>query len=156
MTQRCRTVCTEEVRKEEPNESICHREQQSIIWKNLRKDLGLRAYKIQLVQEPSYAPYAQWISGNEDYSWSSQNKLFNNETHFWLNATRTTKLVRLRMKKIYKFLLRRRYIYKKSLSGLLYVLVESLGNISSKIMLTRTLQSIESTMFRDILIFQMK
>ena len=42
--------------EKEPNESIRHRAQQlelcsSTLWKILRKDLGLRAYKIQLVQQ---------------------------------------------------------------------------------------------------------
>ncbi|GFX97536.1 DUF4817 domain-containing protein [Trichonephila clavipes] len=61
--QRRRTVRTEEAFaiversiEEDPNESIRHRAQEldlcpSILWKILRKDLGLRAYKIQLVQE---------------------------------------------------------------------------------------------------------
>ncbi|GFY32327.1 DUF4817 domain-containing protein [Trichonephila clavipes] len=42
--------------EEDPNESIRHRAQEldlcpSTLWKILRKDLSLRAYKIQLVQE---------------------------------------------------------------------------------------------------------
>ncbi|XP_073831485.1 uncharacterized protein [Musca autumnalis] len=70
-----RTVRTEEtiaaveqsVEEDPPNESIRHRAQQlelcpSTLWKILRKDLGLRPYKIQLVQE------------------------LNSEAHFWLNG----------------------------------------------------------------------
>ena len=61
--QRRRTVHTEEAIAtversiaEDPNESIRHRAQEldlcpSTVWKILRKDLGMRAYKIQLVQE---------------------------------------------------------------------------------------------------------
>ncbi|GFW55026.1 DUF4817 domain-containing protein [Trichonephila clavipes] len=61
--QRRRTVRTEEAIatversiEEDPNESINHRAQEldmcpSTLWKILRKDLGLRAYKIKLVQE---------------------------------------------------------------------------------------------------------
>ncbi|XP_073847016.1 uncharacterized protein [Musca autumnalis] len=72
--QRRRTVRTEETIaaveqsvEEIPNESIRHRAQQlelcpSTLWKILRKDLGLRPYKIQLVQE------------------------LNDEAHFWLNG----------------------------------------------------------------------
>ncbi|GFX13199.1 DUF4817 domain-containing protein [Trichonephila clavipes] len=66
--QRRRTVRTEEAIatversiEKDPNESIRHRAQEldlfpSTLWKILRKDLGLRAYKIQLVQElkPNY------------------------------------------------------------------------------------------------------
>ncbi|GFV23371.1 sodium-dependent serotonin transporter [Trichonephila clavipes] len=64
---RRRTVRTEETTinynatversiEEDPNESLRHRAQEldlcpSTLWKILRKDLGLRAYKIQLVQE---------------------------------------------------------------------------------------------------------
>ncbi|GFU34329.1 DUF4817 domain-containing protein [Trichonephila clavipes] len=59
--QRRRTVRTEQAIatversiEEDPNVSIRHRAQDlcpSTLWKILRKDLGLRAYKIQLVQE---------------------------------------------------------------------------------------------------------
>ncbi|GFU39891.1 DUF4817 domain-containing protein [Trichonephila clavipes] len=61
--QRRRTVRTEVAIatversiEEDPNVSIRHRSQElypypSTLWKILRKDLGLRAYKIQLVQE---------------------------------------------------------------------------------------------------------
>ncbi|GFU51827.1 DUF4817 domain-containing protein [Trichonephila clavipes] len=61
--QRRRTVRKEEAVatversiEKDPNESIRHRAQEldlcpSTLWKILRKDLGLRAYKIQLVQE---------------------------------------------------------------------------------------------------------
>ncbi|GFV86992.1 DUF4817 domain-containing protein [Trichonephila clavipes] len=61
--QRGRMVRTEEAIatversiEEDPNESIRHRAQEldlcpSTLWKILLKDLGLRAYKIQLVQE---------------------------------------------------------------------------------------------------------
>ncbi|GFU17712.1 DUF4817 domain-containing protein [Trichonephila clavipes] len=61
--QRRRMVRTEEAIatiersiEEDPNESIRHRAQEldlcpSTLWKILRKDLGLHAYKIQLVQE---------------------------------------------------------------------------------------------------------
>ncbi|XP_016968744.1 uncharacterized protein LOC127012206 isoform X2 [Drosophila biarmipes] len=61
--QRRRTVRTEEAIatversiEEDPNESILHLAQELdlcpfTLWKILRKDLGLRAYKIQLVQE---------------------------------------------------------------------------------------------------------
>ncbi|GFW48757.1 DUF4817 domain-containing protein [Trichonephila clavipes] len=64
--QRRRTVRTEEAIatversiEEDPNESIRHRAQEldlcpSILWKILRKDLGLRAYKIQLVDEAHF------------------------------------------------------------------------------------------------------
>ena len=62
--QRCRTVLTkeedfaavEQIIEKEPNESVRHRGQQlelclSTLWKILRKDLSLRAYKIELVQD---------------------------------------------------------------------------------------------------------
>ncbi|GFX94714.1 DUF4817 domain-containing protein [Trichonephila clavipes] len=71
--QRRRTVRTEEAIatversiEEDPNESIRHRAQEldlcpSTLWKILRKDLGLRAYKIQLVQELDEAHF--WLNG---------------------------------------------------------------------------------------------
>ncbi|GFW66331.1 DUF4817 domain-containing protein [Trichonephila clavipes] len=77
--QRRRTVRTEEAIatvegsiEEDPNESIRHRAQEldlcpSTLWKILRKDLGLRAYKIQLVQE---------LKPNDHQA----------RPHFWLNG----------------------------------------------------------------------
>ncbi|GFX22960.1 transposable element Tc3 transposase [Trichonephila clavipes] len=77
--QRRRTVRTEEAIatversiEEHPNESIRHRAQKldlclSTLWKIFRKDLGLRAYKIQLVQE---------LKPDDHQA----------RTHFWLNG----------------------------------------------------------------------
>lgn len=45
-------VVVEQSIEEEPNRYIRHRAQQlAILWKILRKDLGLGAYKIQIVQD---------------------------------------------------------------------------------------------------------
>ncbi|GFW35195.1 DUF4817 domain-containing protein [Trichonephila clavipes] len=103
--QRRRTVRTEEAIatversiEEDPNESIRHRAQEldlcpSTLWKILRKDLGLRAYKIQLVQElkPNdhqvrrrFVEYAQnEIAVVPDFH---KRILFSDEAHFWLNG----------------------------------------------------------------------
>ncbi|GFY26504.1 transposable element Tc3 transposase [Trichonephila clavipes] len=102
--QRCRTVRTEEVIatvertiEEDPNESICHRAQEldlcpSTLWKILQKDLGLRAYKIQLVQELKPNDHqarriVEWAQ-NEIAVVPDFHKriLFSDEAHFWLNG----------------------------------------------------------------------
>lgn len=103
--QRCRTVRTEEVIaaversvEEDPNQSIRHRAQEldmcpSTLWKILRKDLGLRAYKIQLVQELkphdhlARRRFGEWaqnkIAVDPDFH---KRILFSDEAHFWLNG----------------------------------------------------------------------
>lgn len=103
--QRRRTVRTEEAIaaversvEEDPNQSIRHRAQEldmcpSTLWKILRKDLGLRAYKIQLVQElkphdhlarRSFGEWAQnKIAVDPDFH---KRILFSDEAHFWLNG----------------------------------------------------------------------
>ncbi|GFV30106.1 DUF4817 domain-containing protein [Trichonephila clavipes] len=103
--QRRRTVCTEEAIatversiEEDPNESIRHRAEEldlcpSTLWKILRKDLGLRAYKIQLVQElkpndhQARRRFVEWAQ-NEIAVVSDFHKriLFSDEAHFWLNG----------------------------------------------------------------------
>ncbi|GFT56059.1 DUF4817 domain-containing protein [Trichonephila clavipes] len=110
--QRRRKVCTEEAIatversiEEDPNESIRHRARlwlalsqeldlcPSTLWKILRKDLGLRAYKIQLVQElkPSdhqaRRRFVEWAQ-NEVAVVPDFHKriLFSDEAHFWLNG----------------------------------------------------------------------
>ncbi|GFX33566.1 uncharacterized protein TNCV_1932331 [Trichonephila clavipes] len=103
--QRRRTVRTEEVIatversiEEDPNESIRHRAQEldlcpSTLWKILRKDLGLRAYKIQIVQElkpnvhQASRRFFEWAQ-NEMAVVPDFHKriLFSDEAHFWLNA----------------------------------------------------------------------
>jgi hypothetical protein len=103
--QRRHTVRTEEVIaaversvEEDPNESIRHRAQQlelcpSTLWKILRKDLGLRAYKIQLVQELkphdhyTRRTFGEWAENNIQLDPRFQCKiLFSDEAHFWLNG----------------------------------------------------------------------
>ncbi|GFY13989.1 DUF4817 domain-containing protein [Trichonephila clavipes] len=103
--QRRRTVRTEKAIatversiEEDPNESIRHRAQEldlcpSTLWKILRKDLGLRAYKIQLVQElkpndlQARRRFVEWAQ-NEIAVVPDFHKriLFSNEAHFWLNG----------------------------------------------------------------------
>ncbi|GFU56040.1 DUF4817 domain-containing protein [Trichonephila clavipes] len=102
--QRRRTVRTEAIAtversiKEDPNESIRHRAQEldlgtSTLWKILRKDLGLRAYKIQLVQELKPNDH----QARRRFVECAQNEiavvpdfhkriLFSDEAHFWLNG----------------------------------------------------------------------
>ena len=103
--QRRRTVRTEEVIaavergvEEDPNQSIRHRAQEfnmcpSILWKILRKDLALRAYKIQPVQElkphdhPARRRFDEWaqnkIAVDPDFH---KRILFSDEAHFCLNG----------------------------------------------------------------------
>ncbi|GFX38541.1 DUF4817 domain-containing protein [Trichonephila clavipes] len=103
--QRRRTVRTEEAIAtversidEDPNESIRHRAQEldlcpSTLWKILRKDLGLRAYKIQLVEElkpndhQARRRFVEWAQ-NEIAVVPDFHKriLFSDEAHFWLNG----------------------------------------------------------------------
>ncbi|GFW29476.1 DUF4817 domain-containing protein [Trichonephila clavipes] len=103
--QRRRTVRTEEAIatvergiEEDPNESIRHRAQESdlcpsTLWKILRKYLGLRAYKIQLVQElkpndhQARCRFVEWAQ-NEIAVVPDFHKriLFSDEAHFWLNG----------------------------------------------------------------------
>ncbi|GFX56848.1 DUF4817 domain-containing protein [Trichonephila clavipes] len=84
--------------EEDPNESIRHRAQEldkcpSILWKILRKDLGLRAYQIQLVQElkpndhQERRRFVEWTQ-NEIAVVPDFHKriLFSDEAHFWLNG----------------------------------------------------------------------
>lgn len=83
---------------EDRNESIRHRSQQlglsyGTTWAILRKDLGLKAYKIQLVQElkPADLPlrhrFSQWALEklDEDPLFSTK-ILFSDEAHFWLHG----------------------------------------------------------------------
>ncbi|GFY23060.1 DUF4817 domain-containing protein [Trichonephila clavipes] len=103
--QRCRPVRTEEdiatverSIEEDPNESIRHRAQEldlcpSTLWKILRKDLDLRAYKIQLVQElkpndhQERRGFVEWAQ-NEIAVVPDFHKriLFSDEAHFWFNG----------------------------------------------------------------------
>ena len=97
--QRRRTVRTEKVIaavEEDPNQSIRHRAQEldmcpSTLWKILRKDLGLRAYKIQLVQElkphDHLARFGE-LAQNKIAVYPDFHKriLFSDEAHFWLNG----------------------------------------------------------------------
>lgn len=103
--QRRRTVRTEDAIvaveqsiEEDPNESIRHRAQQlelcpSTLWKILRKDLGLRAYKIQLVQElkpndhRARRTFGEWAQNEMATDPDFHKKiLFSDEAHFWLNG----------------------------------------------------------------------
>lgn len=83
---------------EDREESIRHRSQQlgltyGTTWRILRRDLKLKAYKIQLVQElkpvdlPRRQRFALWAleKCQEDPTFSSQ-ILFSDEAHFWLNG----------------------------------------------------------------------
>ncbi|GFV58620.1 transposable element Tc3 transposase [Trichonephila clavipes] len=103
--QRRRTVRTEEAIatverriEEDPNESLRHQAQEldlcpSTLWKISRKDLGLRAYKIQLVQElkpndhQARRRFVEWAQ-NEIAVVPDFHKriLFSDEAHFWLNG----------------------------------------------------------------------
>ncbi|GFU68846.1 DUF4817 domain-containing protein [Trichonephila clavipes] len=100
--QRHRTVLTDKVIatversiEEDPNESIRHRAQEldlcpSTLWNILRKDLGLRAYKIQLVPElkpndhQARRRFVEWAQ-NEIAVVPDFHKriLFSDEAHFW-------------------------------------------------------------------------
>ncbi|GFU24028.1 DUF4817 domain-containing protein [Trichonephila clavipes] len=102
---RRRTVRTEEdiatverSIEEDPNEFIRHRAQEldlcpSTLWKILWKDLGLRAYKIQLVQElkpndhQARRRFVEWAQ-NEMAVVPDFHKriLLSDEAHFWLNG----------------------------------------------------------------------
>jgi len=102
---RRRTVRTKETiaaversTKEDQNESIRHRAQEldlcpATLWKILRKDLGLRAYKIQLVQElkpldhGARRTFGEWaeeqIAADQNFH---KKILFTDEAHFWLHG----------------------------------------------------------------------
>ncbi|GFV77671.1 DUF4817 domain-containing protein [Trichonephila clavipes] len=103
--QRRRTVRTEEAIatversiEEDPIESIRHRAQEldlcpSTLWKILRKDLGLRAYKIQLVQElkpndhQARRRFVEWAQKEIAVVFDFHKRiLFSDEAHFWLNG----------------------------------------------------------------------
>ncbi|GFV50670.1 DUF4817 domain-containing protein [Trichonephila clavipes] len=103
--QRRRTVRTEEAIatversiEEDPNESTRHRAQEldlcpSTLWKILRKDLGLRAYKIQLVQElksndhQARRRFVEWAQNEiAVVPYFHKRILFSDEAHFWLNG----------------------------------------------------------------------
>ncbi|GFT67214.1 DUF4817 domain-containing protein [Trichonephila clavipes] len=94
-------------RTEDPNESIRHRVQEldlypSTLWKILRKDLGLRAYKIQLGQElkpndhQARRRFVEWAQ-NEIAVVPDFHKriLFSDEAHFWLNGYVNTQNCRI-------------------------------------------------------------
>lgn len=102
---RRRTVRTEEAVaavqesiEDDPNQSIRRRSQQlglcpSTLWKILRKDLGLKAFKIQLVQElkPNdhrmRRQFGEWAETQIDIDFEFPFKiLFSDEAHFWLNG----------------------------------------------------------------------
>ncbi|GFW57637.1 DUF4817 domain-containing protein [Trichonephila clavipes] len=84
--------------EEDPNESIRHRAQEldlfpSTLWKILRKDLGLRAYKIQLVQElkpndhQARRRFVEWAQNEiAVVPYFHKRILFSDEAHFWLNG----------------------------------------------------------------------
>ncbi|XP_023021061.2 uncharacterized protein [Leptinotarsa decemlineata] len=103
--QRRRTVRTEEALaavqrsiEEDPKESIRHRAQEldlcpSTLWKILRKNLGLRAYKIQLVQElkPNdhqvRRRFVEWAQNEITVVPNFHKQIFfSDEAHFWLNG----------------------------------------------------------------------
>ena len=103
--QRRRTVRTEEAIAtversiaEDPNESIRHRAQEldlcpSTVWKILRKDLGMRAYKIQLVQElkpndhQARRRFVKWAQNEIAVVPDFHKRIFfSDEAHFWLNG----------------------------------------------------------------------
>lgn len=84
--------------REDREESIRRRSQQlglsyATTWRILRKDLGLKAYKIQLVQElkatdlPNRFRFSRWTLDKlaEDPLFSKK-ILFSDEAHFWLNG----------------------------------------------------------------------
>ena len=84
--------------RENRDESIRHRSQQlglsyGTTWLILRKDLDLKAYKIQLVQElkpndlPARHRFADWaLEKIEEDPLFSSKILFSDEAHFWLNG----------------------------------------------------------------------
>lgn len=103
--ERARTVRTSETVAamnesvtEDPNLSIRRRAQEmnlcpSTTWKILRKDLGLREYKIQLVHklEPDDHPrrraFAEWgLNQLQNDPLFYRKIIFNDEAHFWLNG----------------------------------------------------------------------
>lgn len=83
---------------EDPNVSIRHRGQElgltaSTTWKILRKDLGLKAYKIQLVQElkwhdhPRRRTFSNWaLAKLRDDPDFHRKIIFSDEAHFWLKG----------------------------------------------------------------------
>ncbi|GFW01053.1 DUF4817 domain-containing protein [Trichonephila clavipes] len=103
--QKCRTVRAEEAIatlersiEEDPNESIRHRAQEldlcpSTLWKILRKDLGLRAYKIHLVQElkpndhQAKRRFVEWAQNEIAFVPDFHKRvLLSDEAYFWLNG----------------------------------------------------------------------
>ncbi|GFW48707.1 uncharacterized protein TNCV_4242881 [Trichonephila clavipes] len=84
--------------EEDLNESIRHRAQEldlcpSTLWKILRKDLGLRAYKIQLVQElqpndhQARRRFVEWAQNEIAVVPDFHKRIFfSDEAHFWLNG----------------------------------------------------------------------
>jgi len=84
--------------KENQNESIRHRAQQldlcrATLWKILRKVLGLRVYKIQLVQElkprdhRARRTFGEWAENEIATDPNFHKKiLFTDEARFWLNG----------------------------------------------------------------------
>ncbi|VVC43567.1 Hypothetical protein CINCED_3A023722 [Cinara cedri] len=65
----------------------------SLSWRILRKDFGLKAYEIQLVQElkpadlPNRHRFSEWVLEKiEENPLFSTNILFSDEAHFWLNG----------------------------------------------------------------------
>lgn len=84
--------------QEDKNVSIRHRAQElglcaSTLWKILRKDLGLRAYKVQLVQQlewhdhPRRRTFADWaLNKLKDDPHFYRKIIFSDEAYFWLNG----------------------------------------------------------------------
>lgn len=84
--------------RDDRDESIRRRSQQlglsyATTWRILRKDLGLKAYKIQLVQDlkptdlPSRHRFSVWaLEMFEEDPLFSTKILFSDEAHFWLNG----------------------------------------------------------------------
>lgn len=124
---RCRIVRIKDAVKqsidEDPNKSIRHRAQQLELYpttfrKNLEKELGLRTYKIQLVQAESSKSHARSMRLKRDPD--RRKKIwFDDETHFWFNK-QINEIVK-------KSLLRCRYILKNLRFSVLYGQKKSLA-----------------------------
>ena len=130
--ERCRTVRTpeaiENVRQsveDDASVSVRRRAQQlnlcpSTLWTILRRDIGLKAYKIQLVQElkPNdhrlRRTFGEWAEGIIAADNEFPNKiLFSDEAHFWLNGYVSKQISDFGVKKILKHMSRSHFILIK-------------------------------------------
>jgi hypothetical protein len=116
----------------------------STTWKILRKDLGVKPFKIQLVQvlKPNDLPqrriFGEWALDKLAEDPLFYRKIvFSDEAHSFL--VEMSKIAVFRVKSSQKHCKSYQCIQKKSLFGVDYGLAESLGRISSKMMRIATL-----------------